>query len=234
MKLTIVFQDTNRGWGKRMASFLQENSPENWQLNLQKLPVINLPVIDEPDKFLPDNMKEVELLIVLAETSACGQLIPKLAEKASAQAVIAPVDFENGLPSGLQMQIKDSLENREIEFAMPEPFCSLTEKGYDNEKIREFASWFGRPILNFVCEEGELKKIEVKRSSPCGGTYFVAEELNGIDIEKASQKAGLAHQYYPCMASVDIIHRSAHITEAAVMRARKNCRERDDSVKSTS
>ncbi len=234
MKLTIVFQDTNRGWSKRMATFLRENSPESWQLNLQEFPVVNLPVIDEPNKFLPDEMEEGELLIVLAETSACGQLIPELAEKAGVQAVIAPVDFEKGLPSGLQRQIKDRLEDLGIDFALPEPFCSLTETGYDNEKIREFASWFGRPILNFVCEEGELKKIVVERSSPCGGTHFVAEELKGIDIDRASQKAGLAHQYYPCMASVDIIHRSAHITEAAVKRARKNCREKDKSVKSTS
>ncbi len=234
MRITIVFQDTNRGWGKRMASFLEENSPESWQVNLKQIAPIKLPVIDNPDKFLPDNMAAADLLIVLAETSSCGQLIPELTARAEAEALIAPVDFEKGLPSGLQKQIKDELEEMGIKFALPEPFCSLTARGYQSKRIEEFASHFGRPALDFACEKGEIREVAVSRSSPCGGTHFVAEELKGVDSEKASQKAGLAHQYYPCMASVDIIHRSAHITEAAVKRARKNCNEKIDSVKPTS
>jgi len=234
MKVTAVFQDTARGWGSRMASFLEENSPAAWQFELKELPAFNIPVIDNPEEFLPRQLPEAELLIALVETNALGQLVPDLARLAGAESLLIPVDFERGLPSGLQKQLKDELEEMEIAAALPEPFCSLTPTGYEDELIREFASHFGRPELVFRAEDGELLEIEVERSSPCGGSHFVAEELMGVELEEASQKAGLAHQYYPCMASVDIIHRSAHITEAAVKRARRECCQQDDSIKPTS
>ncbi|SDL08069.1 DUF166 family protein [Halarsenatibacter silvermanii] len=234
MKLTIIYQETNRGWGSRMASFLKKNAPEVWKVKLVEMPVLNLPVIDEPENHLPEEMPGTDLMLALIETGSLGQLVPELSFKSGARAALIPVDFETGMPAGLQRQIKSRLEEQDVAVAMPEPFCSLTPVGYDEKLIRSFAEEFGRPEFEFYCQESRLGKVEVERSSPCGGSHFVAGEITGSELDEASQEAGLAHQYYPCMASVDIIHRSAHVTEAAVKRARKDCLQQSGSEKTTS
>jgi len=49
-------------------------------------------------------------------------------------------------------------------------------------------------------EGDRVKEIRVLRSSPCGATLFVAEELTGADAQDLPLKAGLKVQLYPCRA----------------------------------
>ncbi len=80
----------------------------------------------------------------------------------------------------------------------PENMCDLEENG--NPVFDEFVSKFGRPIVKINCQGDKIVDIEVVRSSPCGATYFVAEDMIGKDIEDLPVKAGLRIQHYPCRA----------------------------------
>ena len=81
----------------------------------------------------------------------------------------------------------------------PENMCDLREIG--NSTFDEFVSKFGRPIVKINCQTDKIVDIEVLRSSPCGSTFFVAEEMIGEDLENVPIKAGLKLQHYPCRAS---------------------------------
>lgn len=80
----------------------------------------------------------------------------------------------------------------------PENMCDLQENG--NPVFDEFVSRFGRPIVKINCQGDKIVDIEVLRSSPCGSTFFVAEEMIGQDLENLPIKAGLKLQHYPCRA----------------------------------
>jgi len=80
----------------------------------------------------------------------------------------------------------------------PENMCDLEENG--NPIFDEFVSKFGKPIVKINCQGDKIVDIEVVRSSPCGSTFFVAEEMIGQDLKDAPIKAGLKLQHYPCRA----------------------------------
>lgn len=80
----------------------------------------------------------------------------------------------------------------------PENMCDLEENG--NPVFDEFVAKFGRPIVKINCQGDKVVDINVLRSSPCGSTFFVAEEMIGQDLEDLPIKAGLKIQHYPCRA----------------------------------
>lgn len=80
----------------------------------------------------------------------------------------------------------------------PENMCDLQENG--NHVFDKFVSKFGRPIVRINCQGGKILDVEVLRSSPCGSTFFVAEEMIGQDLKGLPIKAGLRLQHYPCRA----------------------------------
>lgn len=81
----------------------------------------------------------------------------------------------------------------------PENMCDLEEGG--DEIFNEFVSKFGKPIVEIELNGNKLSKVHVLRSSPCGSTFFVAQEMIGEDINNLPIKAGLKVQHYPCRAS---------------------------------
>ena len=126
--------------------------------------------------------------------------------------VIVPVDNRAVLPRGLQNQIKHRLSSTGIDVVFPSPFCSLTERHDDNEYIREFAGHFGRPGVKVQ------DRLILLRDSPCGNARSLVGRLPDIDV--AMEKGALLYQH-SCMASVDVIHRSAHIMEGVIKKAHK-------------
>jgi len=92
---------------------------------------------------------------------------------------------------------KNQLERFE-NVTCPENMCDLEENG--NPIFDEFVSKFGRPIVRINCQGDRIVDIKVLRSSPCGSTFFVADEMIGHDLENLPVKAGLRLQHYPCRA----------------------------------
>ena len=80
----------------------------------------------------------------------------------------------------------------------PENMCDLEENG--DHIFDEFVSKFGKPIVEIECEGNSVTVVRVLRSSPCGSTFFVADEMVGEDIKDLPIKAGLKLQHYPCRA----------------------------------
>lgn len=107
----------------------------------------------------------------------------------------------------------------------PRPFCSLTKAGI--QEVDEFAEHFGKPKLEIVTTNGVVKKIKVKRTSPCGSTLYMAKGLLGTSITEAPQRGSLLVQTYPCMASPRIersthdslIHIAGYIVKKAIANA---------------
>ena len=189
--------------------------------------------MDEPEDFLPDNPPSAELLLSLGEHTGVAEIIPDLVEITGAKAVIAPVENTIWLPKGLQNQIQQKLYAINVDVVFPTPFCQLTERISDNEYIKAFAKHFGRPILEIDCElpicstasrqegqkVGSIQQITVVRTCPCGNTNFVAENLLGVEIDKAEDRGALLHQYYPCLAEFKLIHKAALMTKSAIKKA---------------
>ena len=80
----------------------------------------------------------------------------------------------------------------------PENMCDLEENG--DYIFDEFVSKFGKPVVEIECEGNSVTVVRVLRSSPCGSTFFVADEMVGEDIKDLPIKAGLKLQHYPCRA----------------------------------
>lgn len=80
----------------------------------------------------------------------------------------------------------------------PENMCDLEENG--DSVFDEFVSKFGKPIVEIECEGNAVTEVRVLRSSPCGSTFFVADEMVGENINDLPIKAGLKLQHYPCRA----------------------------------
>jgi len=85
-----------------------------------------------------------------------------------------------------------------IEVVIEEICCALNTG--NNAIINEFASHFGRPEFEVRIDKGKISSARVLRSSPCGATNFIAQNLVGIDIADAPARAGLLSSQYPCRA----------------------------------
>ncbi|ABR54211.1 Protein of unknown function DUF166 [Methanococcus vannielii SB] len=94
---------------------------------------------------------------------------------------------------GLKNQL-ESFEN----VVCPEIMCELEENG--NPIHDEFVSKFGKPKLDIIVENDIVKKINVLRESPCGGTDFISKDLLGKNVKEIATLAGLRIQHYPCRA----------------------------------
>jgi len=216
MKILAVIQ---KDWGKRQIKNITEKAPDDWQIETCVIPPFLPPVIDEPEDFLPDNLPPVELLLSLGEDTGVAELIPDLVKITRAKAVIAPVEKALWLPKGLQNQIQQKLNAMNVDIVFPTPFCELTERSSDNEYIKAFAKHFGRPILDINCEGEIIQQVTVVRGCPCGNTGFVAENLLGVEIDKAEEQGALLHQYYPCLAEFKLIHKAALMTKSTIKKA---------------
>jgi len=224
MRILVVIQGN---YGKRVVNNICSCAPADWKINIWIAPSSFPLLIEEPEEFLPQKLPSADLLISLGENAAIAELIPGLVRISKAKAVIAPCDNRDWLPMGLKNQTREELENSGVSCVFPVPFCSLTENLSDNEYIRLFARYFGKPELIINCKQGKIAKVTIIRGAPCGSTRFIADKLIGIRIEEAEEKAGLFHHYYPCLASGkmkggfkdSLLHRSANMTKLIVKKA---------------
>jgi hypothetical protein len=98
--------------------------------------------------------------------------------------------------------------------ATPKPLCSLTETDYaitlrerisfEDPFISAFARHFGQPVLRLTVDPKSrtITSAEVERDAVCGCARHVAQNLIGMSVDEAEEKAGLLHHHYPCMASM--------------------------------
>ena len=95
-----------------------------------------------------------------------------------------------------------------LECAFPKPFCTLEpekDKPTITRLINETA--VGRPLVEISTTIGKDEVIEyaaVRRSAPCGSTWYVARKLAGISTKKDTSYDTIAnaHHSFPCTATI--------------------------------
>ncbi len=199
-------------YGKRIVENISSRAPSSWQVNSIIAPRSLPPIVDEPLDFLSPELPQTDLILHLAETARAAQLLPGLVFLTKAQVVIAPVDSEAWLPSGLRLQLKRELAAQGVEIHFPKPFCSLNEAAWldktqdprPHSMLQEFMRYFGRPRLKIVLgEDGEtIYEIIVERGAPCGSSHYAANRIAGLKMGEAVPQGGLICLHYPCLASM--------------------------------
>jgi hypothetical protein len=222
-------------YGRRHVDNIRENAPRDWEIEVWRAPAVYPPIIDYPEDHLPESLPEVDLILAFGEHKGIAELLPGIARRTGARAVIAPVDREEWLPRGLARQLRRWLGELDVACITPKPLCSLTETDYnvkrhrieyDDPLIAEFAHHFGRPQFRITVdpETRDISEIEAIRDAVCGCARHVAGELLGVPVEDAERLAGLLHHHYPCLASMGIdedfndtiMHVSGNIMKAEV------------------
>lgn len=236
MKILAI---TDGVYGKRIVNTIGSKSPEDWVINNWTPPVINEPVVDEPEIFLPQSLPASDLILHLAERPQAAQLIPALTKLTGAKGVIASVDHGAWIPPGLQNQLRRELAKQDVIIVFPEPLCSLDistagfgEKllPYTSEIISEFARHFGRPIFEVELDaKGDIAQVEIKRGAPCGSTEYTVGRIMGRPAATVIPTAGLLCLHYPCLASMKfeqtengvdtIMHNSGRIFNEGLQKA---------------
>jgi hypothetical protein len=203
-------------YGQRHIANIRAHAPKHWQIETWLAPTRFPLVIDDPADFLPDEVPPVDLILSFAEVKGVAELLPDLARRCGARAVLAPIDNEAWLPRGLARQLRNWLEKIGVACATPKPLCSLTEQdylinrrqrlSYQSPHIAEFARYFGRPSFRITVDPQTrlIVDVEVQRDATCGCARFVAQGLVGVSVDEAQEKAGLLHHHYPCLASMGI------------------------------
>ena len=211
-------------YGNRHVRNITEHGPKNWEINTWKTPPVFPPFIDDPDDLLPEKLPSADLILSFAEHKGAAELLPEIASKTGATAVLVAVDDESWLPRGLDRQLHEWLKKINVTCATPKPLCSLTENSYgvtrhekaeyEDSLIAEFARYFGQPelVLEIDEESRTIADAKVVRDAVCGCARFAAEGLIGLSVYEAEEKVGLLHHHYPCLASMQKLPHFNHDT----------------------
>ena len=225
MRILIVVQGK---WGARIRAHVCETAPPDWQIDVWQGPAALPAVLDEPEAFLPAALPQTDLLLTLTESAGMTDLAPDIARLCGAQAVIIPVDRRAWAQPGLARQVRQRLAAMGIGCALPMPFCRLAPTSKQHRLIRQFAQRYGRPEMICAVQGGHIAACEVLRETPCGNTRYIAARLLGVGVEKAVEKAGLLHHYYPCWGGMGVdplrgahtlLHIAATLAQKSVERA---------------
>lgn len=218
-------------YGRRIIRNIERHKSSDWEITAHEFSEPLPTVIDTPEEYVPKDTPSCELILSLSENPSVASLLPAIAEKTGAKALIVAVDSPSWVPPGLQRQIERELAQIGVASAFPKPLCALTETG--NQWIDAFAKIFGKPALEIIGNE-VIEKVTVKRGAPCGSTWHIAEKLKGVKTVEAEHIAGLLLHDYPCLASMQIdktvedtiMHLSGYIIKDAVKEAKNKSQKR--------
>ncbi len=192
---------------------LYEFEPEIIEEEHPSEPDVLKQIWDNPSKYVPKNLPimECDLLIVLGIHPLLGDIIPSIAEKLNAKAVLYPLDDSDRIPEGLKT-IKDDLEALGIPHEFPKPFCVMDKS--ENEYINYIFKEVGVPKFNIKLDEDKqiIKEIEVVKDTPCGSAKSVSKKLayfSYSNMKAFREKITTEHENEEnenyCLASMDPI-----------------------------
>jgi len=192
--------------------------------------------IDSPERYMPKKIPKANLCIASGLHKDLLLELPNHIQKFGIKGLIAPIEDFNEVPSGLRKQVEEKCQELGLENAFPKPFCSL-EPAEDKPIIFRFINELkvGIPSLEILtAKRGKREFIDsaiVRRSAPCGSTWYVARKLVGIETRREIlyDAVAKAHHSYPCTAtmSVDpevkepILHMGGYIIREEIEKALK-------------
>lgn len=192
--------------------------------------------VDSPEKYMPKKIPKADLCIASGLHKDLLLELPNRLREYGVQGLIVPVEDFAEVPSGLRKQVEEKCCELGLENAFPKPFCSL-EPTDDKPIISRLVTELkvGRPLLEIsIGKRGKREFVAstvVRRSAPCGSTWYVAKKLVGVETTKEILYDAIAkaHHSYPCTAtmSVDpeakepILHIGGYIIREEVEKALK-------------
>jgi hypothetical protein len=167
--------------------------------------------IDDPGKYIPKTIPKSDLWVASGLHKDLLLELPRHIKRAEAKGLIVPVEDPAEVPMGLRTQLNDECERLGLESAFPKPFCSL-EPFEDKPIISRFVTELkiGRPSLNITTvatgDSEFIQSTEVRRSAPCGSTWYVAKKLLGVEVKTdvIHDAVAKAHHSYPCTAAMTV------------------------------
>ncbi|MDI9617446.1 DUF166 family protein [Methanothermobacter sp.] len=176
--------------------------------------------LDDPSSLLPPEIPDADLTVAAGLFGDLNLVAAEIAVESGSKAIIVESHAPGQLPEGLKSEISGMVESA----VFPLPFCSLDITG--NPFIDSFASRFGKPDVKMDVKESVLS-VRVKRSAPCGSTFYVAERIRGVPLPEVDVAAGEGFHNYPCLASMEAdpvlgdtpLHVAGYLTREAFKRA---------------
>jgi hypothetical protein len=195
--------------------------------------------IDDPEKYMPKKVPKSDLYVASSLHKDLLLELPRCIENVGAKGLIVPIEDFAEVPPGLAKQLDEKCQDLGLESALPKPFCSL-KPSKDKPTISRFVTELevGRPLLEITTvKKGKNEAIEstrLKRSAPCGSTWYVAKKLIGLETKTQILYDGLAkaHHSYPCTATMEvdpevkepILHVAGYIIREEVENALKHAK----------
>ena len=140
--------------------------------------------LDDPESDMPEDipLSECDLLLVLGILPKAGDLVPIIAKRTGAKAVIWPIEDPNLIPEG-QYSIEEELKKEGIHVEFPEPLCTLDTS--ENEIVNSFAEHFGMPKfeLRVNAKNMIIEEVKVIRDTPCGTASKIGPKIVGMSYK---------------------------------------------------
>jgi len=167
--------------------------------------------IDKPEEYMPRSLPKADLCVASGLHKDLLLELPLYIVRAGVKGLIVPIEDFNEVPSGLRKQLEERCLELGLEYAFPKPFCSL-EPVQDKPLISRFVAELGvgRPKLEVsTAKFGGREAVEaavVRRSAPCGSTWYVARKLIGVETKREILYDAIAkaHHSYPCTATMNV------------------------------
>lgn len=167
--------------------------------------------IDDSEKYMPKKIPNADLCIASGLHKDLLLELPSHIQRVGMKGLIVPIEDFVEVPAGLRKQMEEICQELSLENAFPKPFCSL-ETAEDKPTISDFVTELnvGMPSLEIsTVTKGKHEVIDstvVKRSAPCGSTWYVARKLAGIETKREIlfDAVAKAHHSYPCTATMSV------------------------------
>jgi hypothetical protein len=164
--------------------------------------------IDNPEEYMPRKLPKADICLASGLHQDLLLELPQHIKNAGINALIVPIEDWHEVPMGIRKQMKEKCREIGIECAFPKPFCTL-EPEKDKPTISRFIeeTKVGRPMLEISTTKIGKEVVEyaaVRRSAPCGSTWYVARKLAGVSIKQSVLYDAIAkaHHSYPCTATM--------------------------------
>lgn len=179
-------------------------SREGGPVTSAQVRVDDFEAIDSAASVLPSGFDQAEVLIAIALPDGILAALPPLLADTPCRALLVPVEDPSWVRPGLERQLQGLCRSAGLECAVPMPFCSLTGTG---DVISRFCEQYraGRPRVELELSDDVVTEVRCLRSTPCGLTLWLAEQIGGTPVDKLLERAQTLHHARPCMASMALV-----------------------------
>ena len=165
--------------------------------------------IDNPEEYMPKKLPKADICLASGLHKDLLLELPQSIKNSGIKALIAPIEDWQEVPLGIKKQLEEKCRELDIECAFPKPFCTL-EPEKDKPTIASFIeeTKVGRPLLEIstmkIGKDEVIEFVAVRRSAPCGSTWYIAKKLSGVSTKKEILYDAIAraHHSYPCTATM--------------------------------